>query len=252
MGKLSDIYEKFNINFDKKARIMLGLFLIVIIVLLIVSGTYFSDKNKNSGDTNVYLKEKVCFADEIYFSVDSINITKNDNSNAIDEDGDELSEYTLNLGVLVEQRHTDLWINKVKIKPSCFKLKSVNLKAKTKMEVFFECLAKETFSLMLGGAVGGSINVIDETINYAADYTLASIENVETNKTDFKPIKCSDDSFKDFYPYKVEGTTRLDLSFPIKKEYTESENVIVLTIDNVTHIEKRIFLITRPTMVNEN
>lgn len=149
--------------------------------------------------------------------------------------------------MLVEQRHTDGWINKVKIKPSCFKLKSVNLKARSKMAVFIECLAKETISVMIGGAVDGSINIIEETINYAADYTLASIENAENSKVDFKPIKCNKDSFQTFQPYKIDGPTYINLSFQIKDEYLQSDNLIVLAIDDIAHIEKRIFLITRPT-----
>ena len=154
---------------------------------------------------------------------------------------------------MIEQRHTDGWLNRVKIKPSCFKLKSVNLKARSKMEIFFECLAKETISVIAGGAIEGSINIIEETINYAADYTLSSIENADNNKVDFKPIKCSKDSFEPFYPHKVDGETNIELSFPIKKEYLESENIIVLAIDDVSHVEKRIFLITRPEpLKNEN
>ncbi len=249
MGKLKSFFKKCEIKFDKKTQLLLLLLLIVIIVALVLSFVLNANKNNNTekSDNNVYLKEEVCFADEIYFSVDSINVLKTDTNGEIDEDGDELSEYILNLGVNIEQRNVDKHVNKVKISPSCFKLKNVNLKAKSKMSVFLECLAKETLSIIAGGAIGGSINIIEETINYAADYTLSSIENATNSQIDFKPIKCSDDSFDVFYPYQIEGKTHINLSFPIKQDYLESENVIVLAIDDVLHLEKRIFLIVRPT-----
>lgn len=109
------------------------------------------------------------------------------------------------------------------------------------MNIFFDCLAKETLSVLLNGAVGGSINIVEETLNYGSDYTLNSIENAENWKEDFKPIKCNNDSFETFYPYEIDGTTYIELSFPIKQKYLESDNVIVLAIDAVTHIEKRVF-----------
>ena len=54
----------------------------------------------------------------------------------LDEDGDILFEYKLDLGVNVEQRNIDKHISKVEIFPSRFRLKSVNLKSKSKMSVF--------------------------------------------------------------------------------------------------------------------
>lgn len=251
MGKITDFIQKFDIEFNWKQRLLLGGLVLILLVSGFIGGSYAVDQNKNTGDTNVYLKEEACFADEVYISVQSLNVTTTENASETDEDGDALSQYTLNLGLVIEQRHTDWWLNKVKIKPSHFKLKSVNLKARSKMSVFFECLAKETISVMLGGAVEGSINILEETINYAADYTLSSIENAENNKADFKPIKCSDNSFEPFYPHKVDGQTYVELSFPIKKEYLESENLIVLAIDGIFRWEKRIFLITRPESIEE-
>lgn len=81
----------------------------------------------------------------------------------------------------------------------------------------------------------------EETLNYSSDYTLNSIENAENCKEDFKPIKCNNDSFESFYTYEIDGTTYIELSFPIKQKYLESDNVIVLAIYAVTHIEKRVF-----------
>lgn len=249
MGKFIDTLEKSEISFPWKYRILLGASSVLVVVGLIL-GSYFNDGYKNTGDTNIYLGEEACFADEIYVKVNSINVMSEENdAQNIDEDGDLLSSYTLNLGIAVEQRNKDFWVNKVTVSPSCFKLKSVNLKARSKMAVFFECLAKETLAVMIGGAVDGSINIIEETINYAADYTLASIENAQNNTVDFKPIKCVKDSFESFAPRKVKGQTFVNLSFPIKKEYLESENLIVLAIDDLAHYEKRIFLITRPETI---
>ena len=240
-----------DVNFTKYERIMLGVAFTCFLAAGFVGGSYGYDASKDSGDKNVYLNEEACFADEIFVKVNSINVMKQENAEEVlDEDGDILSNYTLNLGLSVEQRHTDWWTNKVKIKPSCFKLKSVNLEARSKMAVFIECLAKETLAIMLGGAVEGSINIIEETINFIADYTTASIENAQNSEVDFKPIKCAADSFQPFKPYKTKGPSSFDLSFPIKQEYLDSEKLIVLAIDDITHVEKRIFLTTRPENIN--
>ena len=238
--------EKGEVTFPIKYRVLLGVGAATLIGIWLLN-SYLGDKYKDTGDTNIYLGEEACFADEIFVSAYSISVSKQESEVAsLDEDGDALSQYTLNLGLTVEQRHSDWWTNLVTIKPSCFKLKSVNLKARSKMSVFFECLAKETLSLMIGGAVEGSINIIEETINYAADYTLASIENAQNSQVDFKPIKCDKDSFEPFAPRKIKGKTHIDLSFPIKEEYLESDNLIVLAINDISHSEKRIFLTTRP------
>lgn len=252
MSKIIDFLEKHEIKFDWKTRgVLIGLLVLVLGIAALNTWAY-ADKRKDSGDKNVYLNEEVCFADEIYIAATSINVmTNTEQDGTTDEEGDTLSSYTLNLGIYVEQRHEDFWTNKVKIKPSCFKLKSVNLQAKSKMAVFFECLAKETLSIIIGGAVGGSINIIEETINYIADYTESSIVNASNSAVDFKPIKCDSNSFEPFYPYKNNGKTYVDLSFPIKTEYLESNNLIVLAIDDISHIEKRIFLTTRPSQIVE-
>ena len=239
-----------DIDFDKNTRIWMGIAAIAIIGAFVLTSC-FNDEYKDSGDKNVYLNEEACFADEVFVKVVSINVMKQEsNEEVLDEEGDVLSSYTLNVGLSIEQRHTDWWINRVKIKPPCFKLKSVNLQAKSKMAVFIECLAKETLAIMISGAVEGSINIIEETINYVADYTTSSIENAQNSEVDFKPIKCAADSFEPFKPYKVKGPSSVNLSFPIKQEYLESENLIVLAIDSISHVEKRIFLTTRPATID--
>ena len=241
-----------DVSVSRTNRIWIGIGAVALISAIALSSiSAYDDKdlNKNSGDTNVYLEEEVCFADEIFIKVNSINVFKDETVDGVDEDGDQLSQYTLSLGVSVEQRNTDGWINKVTIKPTNFSLKSVNLEAKSKMEVFFECLAKETLAIMISTGVEGSINIIEETINYIADYTTASIENAENNSVDFKPIKCKKDAFKKFKPRKFEGPVNMDLNFPIKQEYLESNNLIVLSIDKINRFEKRIFLTTRPEAI---
>ena len=45
---------------------------------------------------------------------------------------------------------------------------------------------------------------------------------------------------------KVKKIETINLSFPIKQEYMDNNNTIVLSIDAVNHIERRVFLITRP------
>ena len=245
MGKMCDALKKSEIVFPIKYRLALGVLVVSLIGVSVLS-SYLNDQNKDTGDTNVYLKEEACFADEIFISVQSLNVEKAIFDEQVDEDGDVLSKYILNLGLVVEQRHTDFWLNKHKLKPSNFKLKSVNMQARSKMEVFFECLAKETLSMAISGSIGGSVNIIEETVNFAADYTLSSIENAENSNVLFKPIKCCSDSFEPFYPNEVERETQLQLSFPMKQDYLDSESIIVLSIDGIFHFEKRIFLITRP------
>lgn len=246
ISKIIEIIKKFTIELNWKERVLVGSCIALVLGAVIICSVLPQNKDTEVIDKNVYLKEEICYADEVYISVQSINVIESTETDLLDEDGDELSKYILNLGLRIEQRNIDSHVNKVKISPSNFELKSVNINARSKMGVFFECLAKETLSAMLGGALDGSINIIEETINYAADYTLSSIENAENSKVDFKPIKCSTDSFSPFYPYEQEEATYIEISFPIKKEYLESNNIIVLAIDSWTHIEKRIFLIVRP------
>lgn len=243
--KFLKIHDAHDVEFSVKYRIML-IILVIVIIGCGVLKSYIDDSNKDTGDKNVYLNEEICFADEIYIKVISINVEKQENNGSLDDDGDILSDYTLNLSLEIEQRHTDFWLNKIKIKPQNFSLKSVNLEAKSNMGIFFEKLFQSTISSMLSGGIEGSINIIDDTISFVEDYTLASIENAERNKTDFKEIKCNNNEFEPFYPYKTDGMAIINLSFPIKQEYLESKNVIVLAIDQIGHFEKNIFLITRP------
>ena len=242
--KLLSIHEAHEVKFPIFYRIMLIVLAVVLVGGLLLK-SYFDNVNKDTGDKNVYLNEEVCFGDEVFIKVTSLNV-QNQEEIDTDEDGDILSNYVLNLELQIEQRHTDFWLNKIKISSENFSLKSVNLEAKSNMSVFFENLFQCTLNAMLSGGIDGSINIIDETAGFIKDYTLASIENAERKKTDFKEIKCNKNQFEPFYPYKEKGSKKINLSFPIKQEYLDSKNVIVLAIDQVTHFEKNIFLVTRP------
>ena len=185
-------------------------------------------------DSNIYLGEEVCFAKEVYISVSGINVTKEEGT------------YYLNLETVVEQRCEDDKPDKVFIEPKNFVLKSVNLKAKSQMNVFFESLFKATISALVSGAVGGDINIIEETISFVGDYTSEAIKNAADADTKFKKVKANN-TFDGFYPREKESKTTLNLTFPIEENNLEqTNNIIVLTIDQWNHIERRIFLITRP------
>ena len=195
---------------------------------------YTNPKDEKKVDSNIYLGEEVCFAKEVYFSTSGINVTKEDNT------------YYLNLVVVVEQRCEDGKPDKVFIKPENFVLKSINLKAKSHMNVFFESLFKATVSALVSGAIGGDINIIEETVSFIGDYTSETIKNAADANTKFKKVKANN-TFEGFYPREKEGKTALNLTFPIEENnLKQTNNVIVLTIDQWNHIERRIFLITRP------
>lgn len=239
-----------------KVRITCVVVLALFIGCLILASIF--NNNKKPQDLNVYLNEEVRFADEIFIKVVGLSVDKTDTDEYnFDEDGDKLSEYTLNLLVSIEQRNTDFYINKVTMKSEMFTLKSVNLKSKSKMQVFFNSLATITLQtsigLLVGGAVDGSLeygvmDAIETGVDFATEYTTQSIENAETLKTDFKPIKATKNQFEPFNPRdNMNEATIVKLSFPIKQEYLDSENIMVLSVDKIDKFEKRIFLMHRPT-----
>lgn len=236
MGKILDFIKKTTIDIPKEVRIaMAG---IAILALTIVGiNTYnnaINPKDEQNVDSNIYLNEEVCFAKEIYISVTGINVTKEEES------------YILHLTTNIEQKCADSKPDKVIIKPKNFVLKSVNLKAKSQMSVFFEALFKASFSIMVSGAVGGDVNLIEETISFVGDYTTDSIDNAKDANTKFKSVK-ADETFNPFYPRDVEGITTLELTFPISiSNLEQTDNIIALTIDQWNHIERRIFLVLRP------
>lgn len=252
MGKIAEWFENFNVKVPLYVRITV-IALIIAIIGGAVIGTYIykNEEQEEAKDTNVYLEEEVCFSGEVFIKVVGMYVDVNNTvDQECDEDGDLLSEYVLNLAIIIEQRNTDFWANNITIKSEMFTLKSVNLKSKEKMSVFFNSLAQATLQTAVSVAIGGEINIIEETMGFAEQYITDSIENAENSDKDFKPIKAEKNQFEEFKPKNIEGPTTVKLSFPIKQEYLESENVIVLTIDLKSKFEKRIFLITRPLADN--
>ena len=211
-----------------------GLVLLLLIAGLNTFNYYKNPPDEKNVDSNIYLNEEVCFAKEVYISVIGINVEKEEET------------YYLHLLTNVIQRCEDNKPDKILIEPKNFVLKSVNLKAKSQMSVFFECLFKASVSVLVSGAVEGSVNVIEETISFIGDYTSESISNAVDKETKFKKVKAND-TFESFYPRDKEEATILDLVFPLSvKNLEQTDNIIVLTIDQFWHIERRIFLITRP------
>lgn len=235
---------------DKGTRIFLGVLLLIAIILSIIFAPQIGEKAPPE-DTNVYLKEEVCFAKDIYIKVIGLSVDLiEESAGEKDLDGDELSPYCLNLTLTIEQR-TNNNPKSTTIKPDMFTLKCINVKSRSKMAIFFEQLAKQTISAAISVAVEGSVNILDDTITFAADYTTEVVKEVQSEKK-FKPIKASKNQFEAFKPKDVNGSKTVKLSFPIKQEYLENENTIVLSIDALNHIERRIYLITRPQPINEN
>lgn len=218
----------------------------VLLLFIVVKAIINTEKGEKPKDLNVYLNEEVCFADNIYIKVNKMNVTENEDEFVQDNDGDELSKYILNLELTVQRRSDKKKNKEIEIKPNMFQLKSVNLKSKSRMAVFFESMFKATLNALVSGAVNGEINIIEETIGFAEEYISESIDNAQTLKTDFKPISANSNSFEKFYLDNQSELVNVQLHFPIKQEYMDSENVIVLAVDTWDHFEKRIFLIQRP------
>lgn len=253
MKLLSEIFEWFSVKFSRPTRIIMAVFLVVVVLAIILTSTLrkcSSNQEQIEADTNVYLNEEVCYAGNIYLSVVGLNVIKNSDEVNYDEDGDKLSEYTLNLKLSVEYR-SEKEVSKneksAMIRSDYFSLKETNIENKGAMGLFFENLAKATLSAMLDVAVGGDINVLESTASFALDYASSVVDEVSTKKSKLKPIKASKNQFEPFRPSENEGKTFIDLSFQLKENYLESNRTIVLAVDTWNHWEKHIFLITRPT-----
>ena len=248
MKRFWNFISAFDVKIGKTSRIIIAIFLLVILIFLVLAlvlnRTIVSKESKEPEDTNVYLNEEVCFAGDIYITVVGISVDKDYSAiGNSDDDGDLLSAYRLNLTLTVEQK-AKIWAKNTKIKPEMFTLKCVNLESKNTMNIFFEQLAQLSLSSALSLVIDGSVNIIEETVNFALDYTTAIVDNL-TTENKFKPIK-NDNKFEAFKPKKIKGVKTIDLSFPIKQEYMDNDNTIVLSIDAANHIERRVFLITRP------
>lgn len=118
-----------------------------------------------------------------------------------------------------------------------FTLKNINVKSRNKMAIFFEQLAKQTISAALSVAIEGGVNILDDTVSFAADYTTEVVKEVQSEKK-LKPIKTSKNQFEAFKPKDEKGPKTVKLSFMIGQDYLDSDNTIVLSIDSWNHVRK--------------
>ncbi len=246
---ISTIRKKFNDFLDEhQTNILFFLALIACISMGVFSHITSCSKTKDPIDLNVYLKEEICFADNIFIKVDMMNVTVAEETEPkIDSDGDFLSSYKLNLGLSIQRRSEKQKNKPVKINSKMFKLKQINLKSKNIMEIFFSSLVMTTMSAMISGTVEGEINIIDLIGDFVEEYGNESIENARLLEgSKFKSISADKNSFEEFELDNQSEMVRVMIHFPIKQEYLESENIIVLAVDTWHNIEKRIFLIPRP------
>ena len=236
LDKIVRIHEKTTYRPSTVVRIVLGCILALIIVGAGISFLFPSGDQAEviDIDENVYLYEEVTFAGEIYIKCVGINVMESE------------GVYTLNLQVRIEQWNEDGDPKHQIIKPSMFNLKLVDKDAKSNMSVFVESLASATLSAIAAGAIGGEINVIEETLGLATDYIQGSIENSSSSE---KAIPLALDHFDEFYPDSNFGnSTIIDLSFELTDEFLQSSKTMVLSIDSYVRWEKNIFLVMRPNV----
>lgn len=235
--KIGEIMEAFTIKVPLAWRIIFSVILVggigsaIILSVLNPGGNQLSERSENK--ENVYLFEEVLFADEIYIKVIGINVIENNDI------------YTLNLQVRIEQWNTDININQQEIRPDMFELRLVDRNASSPMSVFVQSLANATVSAMASGALGGDINVIEETLGFAGDYVTGAIENATSE--DGRTIGANDDTFESYYPYLENGvSTIIDLSFVLNEDFLNSTKTMVLSIDDgLRRVQKNIFLVLR-------
>ena len=239
---LASFIDKCSVKFDGLHRVFMaivgaGIFLIILLSTFFGKMLPQASESEAPKDTNVYLGEEVCYAKDIYIKVVGINVIEND-------DPDSECRYYLNLTLDIEQRAEEK-PSGTKIGPKNFELRAINQKAKGKLRIFFETLAQSTFETMLSIPFEGEVNVIEETLNLALDYSATVVDDVQTNKK-LDPIKLDQLSFDSFYPKDETSVRRLTMVFPITDEYLETDYTLVLSIDAVNHRERRIFLTVRP------
>ena len=206
--KLAEIIKLCTIKVPFWGRIFLVLVFVssigVPILISVINNTNNTPTERYENKENVYLYEEVEFADEIYIKVTGINVMESENT------------YTLNLKVNIEQWHTDLNVNQQEIRPDMFELRLVDKYSPSPMSVFVQSLANATISSMLSGAVGGEINVLEETLGFAEDYITGLIENSTSEQG--RTINSNEDAFDPYYPYLENGVSNtVNLSFVLKK-----------------------------------
>lgn len=228
---------KFSSSDRTIAAIIIGIFVIVILITSMVLRNNVNLPNRTK-DKNTYLYEEVKYADEIFINCVGINAVENDDGS-----------FKMNLKVKVEQWNTDWYINKIEIKPEMFEIRLVDINSPSPMSVFMSSLARATITTAASIAIGGEINVIEQTLDFAADYITTSMENAQSNST--QKIKASTNDFEKFKPYLKNGTpTYVDLSFDITEEFLNSHKTMVLSIDTWYTWQQNIFLTLRPNTKN--
>ena len=250
LDKVSDCVEKHNVKFPWDYRILIVILVIVFLGCVFINQKCSPEKSQSPEDTNVYLNETVGFGTDYEIKVIGINVEKDETAEGtLDEDDETLSSYTLNLTINIKKISNKKW-TKVTFESNMFTLKSVNLNSKSLMGVFFETLAQKTLEIALSIAIEGEINIIEETAGLVGDYTTAVVDNLKDEEK-MKPIKATKNQFESFEMKDVGEERIIKVSFPIKQQYLETNNTIVLTIDRKNCWERRVFLIERPKTINE-
>ena len=233
LNKLAEFWESVTFKVPKEIRIGFVVLLVVVFGSLTLNHYFGSNEPEIIDvDENVYLYEEVVFAGEIYIKCTGIN--------AIETEG----VYTLNLQLRIEQVDVDGNPTNQEIKPELFKLKLVDKNAKSPMSVFVESLARATVSVIASGAIGGDINVIEETVGFAADYVEGVISNSSSGEEAISP---NSDQFVEFLPsHDLGNVTTIELSFELTEGFLNSTKTMVLSMDAYDRWEKNIFLVLRP------
>ena len=198
LDKVCDCINKHDVEFPWIYRIMIGVLLVVIIGGSLLMSKCSPEKAQAPEDTNVYLNEVVSFGTDYEIKVVGMSVDKDEaKDGTLDDDEEELSSYTLNLTIDIKEVSKKKW-TKVKFGSDMFTLKSVNLGSKSLMAVFFETLAQKTLEAALSIAIDGGINIIEDTIGLAGDYTTSVVEEL-TDNDKMKPIKATKNQFESFY-----------------------------------------------------
>ena len=220
----------------KSCLIAISMFLIVFLLVScsFSAGESTTEEYVEHNTGNIYLYEEIIFADEIYMKCIGIKVV-------YDEEGN----YVLKLQLQIEQWTTDFNVNQQTISPEMFELRMVDMNRRSATSVFIESLAKATISVAASTVIGGEVNVIEETLDFASDYISSSIENSELDEG--MSISAHEDSFVEFDPYEINGElTFVELSFTLTDDFLSSTKTMVLSLDTANRIERNIFLVLRP------
>ena len=126
-----------------------------------------------------------------------------------------------------------------------FQLRLVDKDALSPVSAFMGALTRATISAAASAVIGGDVNVLEETLGFAADYITSGIENAVSKKDNV--IKSTAGQFESFYPHENNGfSTIKKLSFELTDHFLNSTKTMVLSLNTTWRIEKNIFLVLRP------